>query len=395
MYRKTLQTSVAVAALFAFAAPFAGPASAANKNIVSSGSKVHIAITGQVGRVVSIVDDGNTTNIHHTNTNFSGTRVRFVGTAKAWDNLTIGTRIEFQFDSRNSNVSGNDTAGAGQDEDQGDVNGIDQRYQDITFAGSWGKFYIGKVDSASNGTAEVDLSGTNIALDVNVGNAGFGGSSFIISNLAAGVSQDPNVNGGLAGPRASTVFTNFDGLSRTQRVRYDTPNFGGFKVSVGLNQGPIPDAAIRYVGSFAGTKVSLAIAWANRDSANLTQGHQIDGSASILHSSGLSLTIAGGTREIEPAPVGRDDPSFIYAKLGYKAKLIGAGTTNFYVNYQNTEDLAAQGDDATYWGFGVVQILKDYATELFAAFSVADLDDSTLNTYDDLVTGLVGARLKF
>ena len=58
--------------------------------------------------------------------------------------------------------------------------------------------------------------------------------------------------------------------------------------------------------------------------------------------------------------------------------------------------MASQGDDATYWGFGVVQILKDYATELFATFSVADFDDTvTTQDYDDLTTGLVGARLKF
>ena len=55
----------------------------------------------------------------------------------------------------------------------------------------------------------------------------------------------------------------------------------------------------------------------------------------------------------------------------------------------------ANGNDATYWGFGVVQILKDYATELYAAFSIADFDDSTTNSYEDLTTGLVGARLKF
>ncbi len=61
MYRKTLQTSVAAAALFAFAAPFAGPASATSKTIVNSKSQVHIAITGQVSRVLAIVDDGNTT----------------------------------------------------------------------------------------------------------------------------------------------------------------------------------------------------------------------------------------------------------------------------------------------------------------------------------------------
>ncbi len=42
-----------------------------------------------------------------------------------------------------------------------------------------------------------------------------------------------------------------------------------------------------------------------------------------------------------------------------------------------------------------MQILRDYATELFVAFSVADFDDSTATTDDDLRTGLFGARLKF
>ena len=339
------------------------------------------------------MDGGWTVNIHHTSNQFSGNRVRFIGTAKAWENLTIGTRIEFQFNNRASNESGNFTGGSSKDEDQGDDTGIDPRYQDITFAGGFGKIYVGKGDSASNGTSEVDLSGTIIASNPSVADLGYGGSFFLRSNLAAGVSQDPNVNGGVAGPRASTVFSSFDGLSRTQRIRYDTPKFGGFKVSVGLNQGPIPDAAIRYSGSFAGTKVSAAIAWSNKDSADAAKGNQINGSGSILHSSGLNLTVAGATLEREA--VGRADPSMFYVKVGFKAKIFGAGTTNFYVNYQNTDDLAKQGDDATYWGFGVVQILKDYATELFATFSVADFDDSSTNTYEDLTTGLVGARVKF
>ncbi len=399
VYRKALQTSVAAAALFAFAAPFAGPASAAGNTVVNGKSQIKLAITGQVSRVFSVVDDGNTVNFHHTSQAFSGNRVRFIGTAKAWESLTIGTRIEFQFNNRTSGASGNFTAG-GRDEDEGDGTGIDQRYQDLTFAGRWGKLYMGKGDSASNGTSEVDLSGTVIAQNPNVQDGGFGGSFFLIDNLPAGTAQDPNVNGGLVGPLAGTVFTSFDGLSRRQRIRYDTPSFAGFKVSVGLNQGPIGDGAIRYSGTYAGTKVSAAIAWSNSDSATATTGIQWNGSGSVLHTSGLNFTVAGGTREIEPAAVGRSDPSFLYFKVGYKAKLVDAGTTNFYVAYNNTEDLASEGDDATYWGFGVVQILKDYATELFANFSYAELDDVNLVTgvnveFEDLVTGQVGVRVKF
>jgi hypothetical protein len=411
VYRKTLQTSVAAVALFAFAAPFAGPVSAAGNTIVNGKSQVKVAITGQVSRVVAVVDDGNTTNIHHGSNQFSGNRVRFIGTAKAWESLTIGTRIEFQFNNRTSNESGNYTMGSAKDEDTGDDTGIDPRYQDITFAGKWGKVYVGKGDSASNGTSEVDLSGTILASNPSVADLGFGGSFFIVGNvpdkLVNGVMvaqpSDPNLQTLLEkaekpvlGPRASTVFTSFDGLSRTQRVRYDTPSFGGFKVSVGLNQGPRGDAALRYSGSFGGTKVSAAIAWSNRKGTSggtKEVGNQFSGSGSILHSSGLNATVAGGTQE--RSGDGDSDASMMYFKLGYKAKIFGAGSTNVYVNYQNTEDLATQGDDATYWGFGVVQLLKDYATELFAAFSIADFDDSKSNTYENLTTGLVGARVKF
>jgi hypothetical protein len=411
VYRKTLQTSVAAVALFAFAAPFAGPVSAAGNTIVNGKSQVKVAITGQVSRVVAVVDDGNTTNIHHGSNQFSGNRVRFIGTAKAWESLTIGTRIEFQFNNRTSNESGNYTMGSAKDEDTGDDTGIDPRYQDITFAGKWGKVYVGKGDSASNGTSEVDLSGTILASNPSVADLGFGGSFFIVGNvpdkLVNGVMvaqpSDPNLQTLLEkaekpvlGPRASTVFTSFDGLSRTQRVRYDTPSFGGFKVSVGLNQGPRGDAALRYSGSFGGTKVSAAIAWSNSKGTSGGKkevGNQFSGSGSILHSSGLNATVAGGTQE--RSGDGDSDASMMYFKLGYKAKIFGAGSTNVYVNYQNTDDLASQNTDATYWGFGVVQLLKDYATELFAAFSIADFDDSKSNTYENLTTGLVGARVKF
>ena len=395
MYKKTLQTSVAAAALFAFAVPFAGPASAAGNTVVNGKSQVKIAVTGQLSRVFRITDDGNTTNFHHTSNSFSGNRVRFIGTAEAWDSLTIGTRIEFQFNNRTSSASGNFAANGALDEDTADGTGIDPRYQDITFKGKWGKFYMGKGDSAANNTAEADLSGTQIAANVTAGDI-FGGSHFLIDNLAAGVSQDPNLNGGLSGPRASTIFRSFDALSRTQRIRYDTPTFGGLKVSVGLNQGPIPDVAIRWAGSFAGTKADIRLGWMNRSSASATRGTQFNGSASVLHSSGLNLTVAGGIEDLKgTANLGRDNPTELYFKVGYKAKLWDAGTTNFFADYADYDDTTANGDDGTSWSIGITQILKDYATELFVVFNIAEFDDSTTNSYDDLTNGWVGARVMF
>jgi hypothetical protein len=384
-----------VAALFAFWVPFAGPASAGGNTVVNGKSQVNLAITGQVSRIFRVTDDGNTANYHHTSNTTSGNRVRFIGTAKAWESLTIGTLIEFQFNNRTSNESGNFAANGAKDEETADDTGIDPRYQDITFAGKWGKLYVGKGDSATNGTAEADISGTQIAANVTAGDL-FGGSHFLIDNLPAGTSQDPNLNGGLSGPLARSIFRSFDALSRTQRVRYDTPKFFGTVLSVGHNQGDVIDVAARWAGSFGGTKAIVRLGWMDRSAASATRGTQFNGSAGVLHSSGLNFNVAGGVENLKgTASVGRDSPTLLYFKVGYQAKIFAAGTTNFFADYADYDDTTANGDEGNSYTIGVVQILTDYATEVYAAFNIAEFDDSTTNTYDNLTSGWVGARVKF
>ncbi len=134
----------------------------------------------------------------------------------------------------------------------------------------------------------------------------------------------------------------------------------------------------------------------NRSSASSTRGTQFNGSASVLHSSGLNLTVAGGIENLKgTANLGRDNPTELYFKVGYKAKIFDAGTSNFFADYADYDDTLANGDEGTSWSIGVTQILKDYATELFVVFNIAEFDDSTTNSYDDLTNGWVGARVMF
>ena len=294
MYGNSLRTCVAAGVVFAFAAPFAAPASA-GESVISSKDRVRIAITGQLRRILGSLDDR----------------------------------------------------------------------------------------AAGNGPVEVGLAGPILTYPLSSAGAGFGGTS----------PQDSQA-GAPSGPRPAALFTGFD--DRTQRVWYDSPAFPGLMLSVGQNQGEGLDLAARYAASLAGTRVIARVAYLNSFTPSGSSATEVDVSASVLHPSGLSATIAAGTRDLQgTSNIGRDNPAMWYAKLGYEAKIFDAGTTNIFVDYQNTEDLGANGDDATYWGFQIVQILKDYATELFVAFSVADLDDSTATTDDDLTTGLFGARLKF
>ena len=285
---------LAAGVVFAFAAPFAAPASA-GESVISSKDRVRIAITGQLRRMLGSLDDR----------------------------------------------------------------------------------------AAGNGPVEVDLAGPILTYSLSSAGAGFGGTS-----------PQGSQAGAPSGPQPAALFTGFD--DRTQRVWYDSPAFPGLMLSAGQNQGEGLDLAARYAASLAGTRVIARVAYLNSFTPSGSSATEVDVSASILHSSGLSATITAGTRDLQgTSNIGRNNPAMWYAKLGYEAKIFDAGTTNFSVDYQSTEDLGADGDDATHWGFQIVQILKDYTTELFVAFSVTDFDDSTTDTYDDLKTGLFGARLKF
>ena len=52
MYRRTLQTSVAAAALFAFTAAYSTPASAGGDDTFKTGTKNSLTMSGQVNRAV-------------------------------------------------------------------------------------------------------------------------------------------------------------------------------------------------------------------------------------------------------------------------------------------------------------------------------------------------------
>jgi hypothetical protein len=66
------------------------------KKVVTSGGgdRIRLAISGQVNRAVNLVEDGKSARAYYVDNDNSESRVRFVGTAKATDDLTIGSKIE-------------------------------------------------------------------------------------------------------------------------------------------------------------------------------------------------------------------------------------------------------------------------------------------------------------
>jgi predicted porin/cell division protein FtsB len=248
------------------------------------GDKVSVQLYGQVNRAFLAADDGDSSDYYFVDNDNSSTRLGLLGEAKVNDDLTIGTRMEFEYQSNASNEVNQDD----KNPDGGDGDGFDDRWLDVQFTSKrFGKLYLGKGSTASDGTSEVDLSGTDVV----------GYSS--IGDMAGGILFYDDDTNARSATNIGGVFSNFDGLSRRNRIRYDSPEFWGFTLS-----GSLPsdggDVALRYAAKWGEDwKFAAAAAYADPQATSDTVASQYNGSASILHSSGINFTVAGGSQDLE------------------------------------------------------------------------------------------------
>lgn len=343
---------------------------------VKTGSdKVTATLYGQIDRAVMYADDGYEDKFFHVDNDNSSTRVGLKGEVAATENLTIGSVFEVEWQENPSDkVSMPEESIAGE---------FGARHFDIWFKGQFGKFSIGKSNTASTDTSEIDLSGTTVA--------GFSdlvvGSGFVFYDAASSSYPEDGITVG-------KVFDSMDGLSRLNRVRYDSPSFSGFSLSAATAEGDASDVALRYAGEINGAKLEAVAAYAN---PNKGYG-QINGSASVLFPFGLNLTFASGVRDIDTMPAGGDDPTFMYAKIGHICKdIFSVGSTAVSVDYGVYENVKKQttGEEGTVYGVQLVQSLSSWNTELYAAYQNFELEDTTSADYEPVSVMMAGARIKF
>ncbi|WP_018183391.1 hypothetical protein [Kaistia granuli] len=246
---------------------------------------------------------------------------------------------------------------------------------------TYGKLWLGQGSMASDSSAEVDLSGTTV-----VGYA-------LVSDMAGGPFFRFS-DGTLTSVKVKDAFTDFDGLGRKLRVRYDTPQIAGFTVSSSVGTQVVPDQthetvwdlAARYDKTIDDFKISAAIAYSEpADDQSL-----YDGSVSILHQpSGLSLTVAAAYSDEDVV-----DGSYGYFKLGYQTNIFEAGKTAFSVDAYFGEDIDAAGSTSQSFGAQLVQNLDYYQTELYLGLRQYAYEEPAVDI-DKSYAVLAGARLKF
>jgi len=342
------------------------------KTVTSGHDRVKLAISGQVNRAVNLIDDGKNTQLYFVDNDSSNTRVRFVGIAKATDDLTLASRLEYA-------VTSNESGEVSQDnEDTGDFFNV--RWADLTLASkSYGKIWLGRGDTASNNTAEVDLSRVDVLAYSSVADIA-GGMLF----------RESGSGNSLTTVSVSDAFKNQDGLSRRDRLRYDTPAFWGFHLAGSAVSDQRYDGALFWGGQGYGFKAAAAAAVAdpNNDDTNL----QYDGSFSVLHEgTGLNLTMSAGLLDRDD----EGDPTNFYVKGGWLTRFFSVGQTGFGVDYTRSLNLPTGRDEGYSVGLAAVQQFEDFGTELYLGYRLYSLDRDVEPNVEDMNAGTVGARVKF
>lgn len=341
-----------------------------SKTVVSGSERVKLAISGQVNRAVNVVDDGDETDAYFVDNGASDSRIRFVGTAGINENLTLGSRIEYAL-SPDSSEDVNQ-----ENKESGDF--FDERVVEIYLQSEqYGTLYLGKGSTASDNTAEVDWSGTDVVQYAS------------IADIAGGMLFRESASDMLTDVKVSEAFKDFDGLSRKSRLRYDTPSFYGFGLAGSAISDSRWDTALRWAGSGYGLKMGAAAAVAYINASNAD--YQYDGSFSMLHEeTGLNFTFSAGTQDAQTG----DDPYNLWGKLGWQTQFWPLGKTSFAVDYGYSENLTADNDEGESFGLAVVQSLADYGTEFYLQFRQYSLDRDTAPDVDDIDVGTIGARVK-
>jgi predicted porin len=336
-----------------------------------------LTLSGQVNPAFNVVDDGISTEVFIVDNDTSGTRFRLDADAPLGE-TSIAATIEI-------GASPNNSYDVNQLNPQTDAD-FTVRRAEVTFRNDrYGRLQLGQGSSAADDTAEYDLS-------LVAGPIMYAG----VADIAGGIIftdgtelTDPAITVGDA-------FFDFDG-DRLARLRYDSPMFGPVQASASYGADDQWAAAVTLGGDYGDwsgwtvgdfTLLGAASVY-NPDDDNVDYSYAA--SASFLHDpTGLSLTLSTGGQKLEEG----DDPTNLYAKLGWDTEFWPLGPTGFGVDYTKGENISSDGAEGTSFGLAAVQRIDRFGIDLYSQLRWYELD-GTDPVLKNIVVGTFGTKFTF
>jgi len=381
--------ALAVAAGFA-AAPAAAQSadpSAAAKVVASGSDKVKLTLSGQINRQVLMIDDGFDTEVKHVDNQLTGSRFRIGGSGKINADMSVGTMIEMGIIPNSAGATTQDATNS----NSGAASTHEARVVDIFFTSSkFGRVYMGKGAAGSDGSGEI----TNNMLGAIMQTGDMThvpGGGFLFKNTGVDTGA-----GGRGTVTVGAALPDYDGLSRVNRVRYDTPTFMGLQArATHADQGDW-DASLWHDATYFGFKVGAAISYM-QSPAQTAFDSMVNGSVSVMSPWGISLGFASGRAEIEAA---NRTTGYWGATVSYETAFNELGKTGIGYTYSSHRGGAGTDTDATGHQVAIVQNIDAAATELYISYARASLDVDQAGAgsggeYKDIDAFTLGSRVRF
>ncbi len=330
--------------------------------------KVKLEISGQINEALMLWDDSRESNVYQGTNDTARTRIRFKGEATISDDVKAGYLLEFGV--RTNRLNRTD-----QDNPNSNTNALDVRHS-VWYLESktLGRGSVGLTAQSTDGATEVTTANTNHFLRPALSK--FNGDFFLVNE---GVQtnrrwRDFMTQSGFTGDNVAGEG------DRRNLVRYDSPEFQGFKASASWGEDDFWDVALRYKGELGDFKLAAAIGYAeysdfradqDGDSTIPADGQdesvslrgcargfapnsdndcdELGLSASIMHSeTGLFVTGAYGMRN-------DDNLSQLYANpgQGFAGSIVPADDENYFWSVQ-------AGIEKKWLPFGKTTLVGEY-----------------------------------
>lgn len=361
---------------------------------------ITLTFAGRVNQSLLYASQGDQDEAFIADNDGSGSRLEFLAES-SFGEFTSGVEIVVS-----AEVNSTDEIDFGSTDDAADENGALGDFRQAHWfleSERFGYLSIGQGDTAAEDTAHVDLSGTD-----------FAGAGSDVDDIVGGLTFLGD--GGEELTEVDDFFDAQDG-SRSLRLLYKTPEFNGFALKASAandaqsleddddpdNDGLQPAIGLEYAGSFGDYELEAGASW-RREITEEADDDFFVASASVLAPSGISLTLAGSVGEFG-AIDGIDDPTMVFAKLGYARDFFDFGETRFSFDIyrgRNAPDFAAPDGElpqATGYGLFAVQEVAQLNAELYIGGRIYELDDVYVDGeevgVDNLTAVITGARVRF
>lgn len=354
-----------------------GLTAVANAGTAPDGATLSVGV--HLNRAVNVVNDGARTEAYYVD-NANYPTLFFVKATKNAGAVTLTGHFEFSAQNNSAAVVSQDNLAPG-------WRASSRNLEIVADHARFGRLWFGRGFMSAFLAVEIDKSETWRYNLLSPGTS-FGGMKFVERRSQS--LSDITVN---------AAFFDVEAFNRNDRIRYDSPLLGGFRLGASVGTARGSDLSLRWSGTGDDFEVFAGGSVQNNPFAGRIDD-RLDGGVGVYQrTTGLNLTVAAVRQKFVREfyeQYGRTDgrSSGWTIRAGLRRRWFEVGETRSAVDYSRGDEVLYDGDSAHSVGVFASQMLDAWNVEIYAGYRFYGIRADQLDL-QDLHALTVGARMGF